>query len=149
MRTLAAFAAGLLFAAGLTLGGMTDPANIVGFLDFFGAWKPALALVMGGAVGVYAALYPLILKRRVPLLAPAFDLPDAKRPNARLFIGAAAFGVGWGIAGICPGPAAVALAGGRAEAIVFAASLAAGIGLFHVAFRCGDPAAGDGPSSCG
>jgi len=119
------------------------PENIVGFLDFFGHWKPALAGVMGGALGVYALLYPLVLKRKVPLFAPSFDLPGPGKPSARLLTGAALFGVGWGLSGVCPGPAVAALVTGAREAVVFAVALAAGISLFHLAFRPGDP------GSCG
>ncbi|MBI3297002.1 MAG: YeeE/YedE family protein [Elusimicrobia bacterium] len=148
MRALAAFAAGAMFSVGLTLGGMTDPANVVGFLDFFGAWRPALALVMAGAVGVYAALYPLVLKRGAPLFAPAFDLPDKTGLDARLFAGSAAFGAGWGLGGFCPGPALTALGAGAAEAAVFTAALAAGVVLHHFASGDGAPG-GAGHGACG
>ena len=147
-RALAAFAAGLLFSAGLVISGMTMPQNVVGFLDFFGDWKPALAFVMAGAVGVYAVFYPLVLKRRVPLFAPAFDLPDAAALDLRLFVGASAFGVGWGIGGFCPGPALTALGAGAVEAAVFAAAMAAGVFLHHCAFRSGTPGV-ETSSSCG
>lgn len=148
MRTLAAFFAGVLFAVGLVVSGMTQPANIIGFLDFFGAWKPALALVMAGGVGVYAALYPLVLKRRFPLFAPAFDLPDAAKIDARLLAGAAAFGAGWGLSGFCPGPALVALGSGAAPAAVFASAMGVGVTLHHFAYRSGEPGA-EGYSTCG
>ena len=148
MRSLSAFAAGILFSAGLVLAGMTKPENVVGFLDFFGEWKPALGLVMAGAVGVYAALFPLVLGRRVPLFAPAFDLPDASKPDSRLFIGAAAFGAGWGLGGFCPGPALVALGAGAPEAALFAAAMAAGVVLHHAAFGSGAPG-GEDPNACG
>ncbi|MBI5201435.1 MAG: YeeE/YedE family protein [Elusimicrobia bacterium] len=147
-RSAAAFAAGLLFAAGLIISGMTQPANVVGFLDFFGDWKPALAFVMAGAVGVYASLYPIVLKRRVPLFAPAFDLPDATGVDARLIVGSAAFGAGWGLGGFCPGPALVALGSGAAEAGVFAAAMGAGVLLHHLAFQSGAPG-GEGHNACG
>ena len=148
MRALSAFGAGLLFSFGLWLGGMTLPVNIVGFLDFFGDWKPALAFVMAGAVGVYASLYPLVLKRRFPLFAPAFDLPDATAVDVRLLSGAAAFGVGWGIGGFCPGPSLVALGAGGRAAAVFVASMGAGVWLHYLAFQSGAPNQESG-SSCG
>lgn len=148
MRFLASFAAGLLFSSGLSIGGMTSPENIVGFLDFFGNWKPDLAFVMAGAVGVYAALFPLALKRRCPLFAPAFELPEAKRPDGRLFVGAAAFGAGWGLGGFCPGPALTALGMGARQAAVFAAAMMAGVVLHHFAVQGGAPGAED-RDACG
>ena len=149
MRSLAAFVAGVLFAIGLVLGGMTRPENVVGFLDFFGNWKPALAFVMAGAVGVYAALFPLVLKRRFPLFAPAFDLPNASRFDARLFIGASAFGVGWGLGGFCPGPAFVVFGAGAQEAAIFVAAMAAGVVLHQYAFQSGASGGGEGRDACG
>lgn len=148
MRALSAFLAGALFSAGLVVAGMTQPANIVGFLDFFGNWKPALALVMGGAVSVYAALYPLVIKRRFPLFAPSFDLPAAAKIDARLLAGAGAFGIGWGLGGFCPGPALAALGAGGSEAAVFSAALAAGVILHHFALQNGTRGA-EGPKGCG
>ena len=124
---------------------MTLPRNIVGFLDFFGDWKPALAFVMAGAVGVYAVLYPLVLRRKAPLFAPSFDLPGKGGFDARLFAGAAAFGAGWGLAGFCPGPALAALGAGAAQAAVFSAAMGVGIVLHHLAFRGG----GSGPNGSG
>jgi uncharacterized protein len=145
---LAAFAAGLLFSAGLVISGMTMPENVVGFLDFFGNWKPDLAFVMAGAVGVYAVGYRLVLKRRAPLFAPAFDLPGASGLDLRLFAGAAAFGAGWGLGGICPGPALAALGSGAGQAGVFVAAMAAGMFLHSCASRGGAPGA-KSSSSCG
>jgi len=127
---------------------MTFPANIVGFLDFFGEWKPALAFVMAGAVGVYAALYPLVLKRRAPLFEPDFDVPSAAAVDIRLLAGAAAFGVGWGIGGFCPGPSLVALGAGARDAIVFVSSMCAGIWLHRLALRGGAPQE-ESSGSCG
>jgi uncharacterized membrane protein YedE/YeeE len=148
MRSGAAFVSGLLFAIGLVISGMTMPGNIVGFLDFFGHWKPALALVMVGAVGVYAGLYPLVLRRRIPFFAPAFDLPDVMKVDSRLIVGAATFGVGWGIAGFCPGPALTTLGTGAAEAVIFVAAMATGVILFHCTFQSGAPGA-EGHNACG
>ncbi|MFI5360377.1 MAG: DUF6691 family protein [Elusimicrobiota bacterium] len=150
MRLFAAFAAGFLFSVGLVLGGMTRPENVVGFLDFFGSWRPALALVMAGAVGVYAALFPLIVKRRAPLFAPVFELPGALKPDRRLFIGASAFGVGWGLAGFCPGPALVVLGAGAREAAIFTAAMAAGIILYRFVPQKDEGAsAGENENTCG
>lgn len=149
MRALAAFLCGALFSVGLVIGGMTLPENVVGFLDFAGEWRPALALVMAGAAGVYAVLYPMVLKRRFPLFAPAFDLPDAAKPDVRLLSGSAAFGVGWGLGGFCPGPAVTALGTGAKEPFVFLGALAAGIALYQLASRSKVPAGDDRTGACG
>ena len=146
MKTVSAFVAGVLFAAGLVISGMTQPPNIIGFLDFFGAWNPALAWVMAGAVGVTAALYPLVMKRRAPLFESAFDAPAQKTIDLKLIIGSAAFGAGWGMNGFCPGPALVALGAGAMPAVVFTAAMVLGIFLHGVATN-----SPNGPSggSCG
>ncbi len=133
MKTVSAFLAGVLFAAGLVISGMTQPEYIIGFLDFFGAWNPALAWVMAGAVGVYAAIYPLVMKRRAPLFESAFDVPAKQAIDLKLVIGSAAFGLGWGLNGFCPGPALVALGAGAAPAAVFTAAMVLGIFLHNVA----------------
>lgn len=148
MKTVSAFLAGLLFSVGLIIGGMTLPINIVGFLDFFGEWRPALAFVMAGALGTYAALYPLVMKRRAPLFSLKFEIPSKKTIDRRLLVGAAVFGIGWGIAGFCPGPSIVALGTGAKEALVFFAAMMAGIVLYRVASQAG-PSAGDDSNSCG
>lgn len=137
MKSVAAFLSGALFATGLYISGMTRPENIIGFLDFFGAWKPALAFVMIGAVGVYAVLYPLVLKRHRPLYAPAFDIPSTHKIDARLIAGAIAFGIGWGLGGLCPGPALVAFGSGARMAFVWMAALLTGIALHHFATNQG------------
>ncbi|MDB4985922.1 MAG: transporter [Myxococcaceae bacterium] len=126
MRLLAAALAGALFALGLVLSGMTEPARIIGFLDVAGDFNPALAFVMGGAVLTYAPLYFLIRRMRRPLLDTAFHVPAPSRLDAKLFAGAALFGVGWGLAGFCPGPALVALGAGKREAALFCAAMALG-----------------------
>ncbi|HZY33614.1 MAG TPA: DUF6691 family protein, partial [Rhodanobacter sp.] len=105
MRAWIAFAAGLLFGLGLSLGGMTQPAVVLGFLDIFGAWDPRLVFVMAGAVLTTAVGYRLVLRRPRPLLAERFQWPTSRRIDVRLVGGAALFGIGWGIAGYCPGPA--------------------------------------------
>jgi uncharacterized membrane protein YedE/YeeE len=126
-RALGAFAAGLLFAVGLAISGMTQPAKVVGFLDLAGDWDPSLAFVMLGAIGVYAPLSFLILKRRAPVLAPSFDLPTKRAIDARLLAGAAMFGVGWGLGGYCPGPAIVGVGAASIPALVFSAAMIAGM----------------------
>jgi len=124
---ISAFACGFVFAVGLAFGGMTQPAKVIGFLDVFGAWDPSLAFVMGGAVATHAILRALVMRRGVPVLAARFSLPTLTAIDARLLVGAALFGVGWGIAGFCPGPAIVASGAGAGRAIVFAAAMLAGM----------------------
>lgn len=109
-RILPPLLSGLLFGAGLTVGGMTDPVRVRQFLDVTGAWDPTLAFVMGGALLVMAAAWALQKRMARPLFAPSFSLPERRDVDARLIGGAVLFGVGWGIAGICPGPALASLA---------------------------------------
>lgn len=122
--------AGLLFALGLGLGGMTDPARVQGFLDFTGAWDPTLAFVMGGALAVHAPLSWLIRRRKAPVLAPAFPSPPHTKLDGRLLTGAALFGVGWGLAGYCPGPVLASLASGAELVLLFVLSMLGGMWLF-------------------
>lgn len=131
--------AGLLFGAGLTVSQMVDPAKVQGFLDFAGiaggTWDPSLAFVMGGALAVTAIGYGLALRRAAPLMAPQFSLPTRTDIDARLIAGAAIFGVGWGLAGYCPGPAVASLAFGNAEALAFVVAMLAGMGAFQLLAR--------------
>jgi uncharacterized membrane protein YedE/YeeE len=127
LRSAAAFASGLLFAVGLGVAGMTRPSKVIGFLDLFGSWDPSLALVMGGAVAVGLTTFPKILRRASPLFASRFFLPARRVVDARLFFGSALFGVGWGLAGVCPGPALVAALSGAAPILLFVATMVAGI----------------------
>jgi len=129
-----AFLAGALFAIGLTVAGMTQPAKVIGFLDVTGAWDPSLAFVMVGAITVHAVTRRLVLRRRAPFGAAAFDEPNARSIDAPLVAGAALFGVGWGAAGYCPGPAIVSLGTGSREALVFVAAMAVGM-MAHRFFR--------------
>ncbi len=131
MKTaLAAFLLGLLFALGLGIAGMTQPAKIIAFLDITGDWDPSLLLVMASATLVYFLSYRWITKRRAPLLAEKFSLPTARRLDARLLAGSALFGIGWGLSGYCPGPALVALPGLLPNTLVFVVSMLAGMFLF-------------------
>lgn len=123
---IAALVAGALFGAGLVISGMTDPAKVRGFLDLAGRWDPSLALVMAGAIAVHLPLARLVLRRRAPLFAGAFDLPQRKDIDRRLVFGAALFGVGWGLAGVCPGPAIVSLGAGSAAPVVFVVAMIGG-----------------------
>lgn len=126
MKIGIALAAGLLFGLGLSLGGMTQPAVVLGFLDIFGAWDPRLVFVMAGAVLTTAIGYRLVLRRPRPLLAEQFQLPTSRHVDARLIGGAALFGIGWGIAGYCPGPALASLGAGAPALLVLVACMIAG-----------------------
>lgn len=118
---------GLLFGAGLTLGGMTNPDRVRGFLDLFGRWDPTLLFVMAGAVAVMAVAWRIRERMRSPLFAARFTLPDRSDLDARLIAGAALFGVGWGLAGLCPGPAVAGLALGFWQVWLFIAAMLAGM----------------------
>ncbi|GMN04287.1 DUF6691 family protein [Erythrobacter sp. MTPC3] len=126
-RRLPALASGVLFGAGLTLGGMTDPARVRGFLDLFGDWDPTLAFVMGGAVLVMAAAWWLQPKLARPVFAEGFSLPTRRDLTPKLIGGSALFGIGWGIAGLCPGPGIAALAIEPVSAAIFVAAMLAGM----------------------
>jgi uncharacterized membrane protein YedE/YeeE len=126
---LVALVSGLLFGLGLIVSGMANPARVLGFLDLFGAWDPSLAFVMAGAVGVGVFAFGFARRRQRALLGAEMRLPSARRIDARLVAGALVFGVGWGIAGFCPGPSLVALAAGAGQALVFVASMLAGMAL--------------------
>jgi len=132
LKTAVALLAGLLFGVGLALSGMLDPMRVQGFLDVAGAWDPSLAFVLGGAVGV-AALGTAIRRRLGhPVLAESFDIPSARQIDARLLGGGALFGIGWGLAGFCPGPALAALSLGLPKAFVFAAAMLLGMWGYKV-----------------
>ena len=129
------FLAGLLFGAGLLVSGMANPAKVLGFLDLFGAWDPSLALVMAGAVGVGLVGFAFGGAKERSALGLPMRLPASAPIDRRLVAGAAVFGVGWGLAGFCPGPALVALATGSPRAILFVASMLAGMALFEMVDR--------------
>jgi len=129
MKFLTALVAGLLFGAGLLISGMTDPANVLGFLDLFGEWRPQLAFVMGGAVLTAAPAFLFVRRRERNLLGEPVQLPDRRRIDKPLLAGAALFGVGWGMSGICPGPGIVLLASGRSMAFVFMGAVVVGMWL--------------------
>lgn len=126
MKAAIALVAGLLFGLGLSLSGMTQPAVVLGFLDIFGAWDARLAFVMGGAVLTTAIGYRLVLRRPRPLVAERFQWPTARHIDTRLLGGAALFGIGWGIAGYCPGPALASLGEGAPALLLFVACMVAG-----------------------
>lgn len=134
-RGIVALLSGAVFGAGLALGGMTDPARVRGFLDLFGDWDPTLAFVMGGAVLVMVVVWRIQPRLAHPVFAEGFALPTRKDLDARLIGGAALFGVGWGIAGLCPGPGIAALVIEPVGAAVFVAAMLAGMGLVHLTER--------------
>ena len=135
MRKLIAFFAGLIFGIGLLLAGMANPAKVLGFLDLAGAWDPSLALVMGGAIAV--ALLPFAWARRQSrsLLGAPMQLPQKRELDRQLILGSLVFGIGWGIAGICPGPGVAILLTGHWQALLFVAAMLAGMLLFTVLER--------------
>ena len=139
-QIIAALFAGLLFGAGLLVGGMTQPSKVIGFLDFAGAWDPSLAFVMAGAIGVFLPLFRLIQRRSAPLFDAAFSLPTKTDLDSPLVLGAALFGAGWGLAGYCPGPALTALGSLTPPAFVFAGSMFAGFAMKRVWDRRSEPA---------
>lgn len=131
MHALTALVAGLAFGIGLIVSGMANPAKVLGFLDLAGKWDPSLALVMAGAIAVGAGGFALAARRERSLLGTPMSLPGARGIDRRLVGGSIAFGVGWGLAGFCPGPALVALGAGQAKAAVFVAAMIAGMLAFE------------------
>ena len=129
--TAASFVSGFVFGLGLLVSGMVNPAKVLGFLDLAGAWDPSLALVMAGAVAVGAGAFAFMKKRTRTLLGARVLLPGARKIDRRLILGSLVFGVGWGLAGICPGPALVLAGTGSAKGLVFLAAMIAGNGIFE------------------
>jgi uncharacterized membrane protein YedE/YeeE len=130
IRLLLVALSGLLFGLGLTISGMVNPAKVLGFLDIAGHWDPSLAFVMGGAIPVAAIGFRITRRLDTPLCAPRFQSPEQARPDARLCLGAILFGIGWGLAGYCPGPALASLSFGGANAWLFVAAMLAGMAVF-------------------
>ena len=127
--------AGLLLGFGLIVSAMSNPAKILGFLDLAGQWDPSLALVMAGAVAVGIGGFAVARRRTVSYLSLAMKLPTARNIDLRLIGGSVVFGIGWGIAGFCPGPALVALGMGQSKALLFVASMLVGMALFELVER--------------
>jgi uncharacterized membrane protein YedE/YeeE len=125
-EVLAALGSGALFGIGLAISTMTDRSVVLGFLDVFGAWDPTLAFVMGGAVAVTAIAFRLVLRHGRPALGGEFRVPTNDAIDGRLLTGAAIFGIGWGLAGFCPGPALVGAAAGLVDAWIFLPAMVAG-----------------------
>jgi len=128
-RALAALLAGLVFGVGLALAQMTDPRKVLGFLDLPGAWDASLLFVLGGAVLLAGIGYRVVFRRKAPVLDHRFHLPRSKAIDGPLLLGSALFGVGWGLAGYCPGPAIASLGFGNAEALWIVPALFAGAAL--------------------
>lgn len=134
-RLLPPLVSGTLFGAGLVVGGMTDPQRVRGFLDLFGRWDPTLAFVMGGAVLVMAVAWRIRARMSRPVFGPRFSLPDRTDLDGRLLAGAALFGVGWGLAGLCPGPAVAKLALAPMKVAPFIIAMLGGMGAERLLSR--------------
>lgn len=132
MFILTSLLAGLVFGMGLIVSGMANPAKVLGFLDLGGTWDPSLALVMVGAITVGFVAFLFTKNRTRSLLGAEMKLPTASHIDRRLMMGSALFGMGWGIAGFCPGPGLVALGMGESKALVFVAAMLAGMMVFEV-----------------
>lgn len=129
MQHVSAFIVGLLFAIGLGVSGMTQPDKVIGFLDFFGAWDPTLLFVMGSAIPMYFVFFRAV-RGYAPILTARFDIPTRNQIDWRLLSGATLFGIGWALAGFCPGPAIVSLGSGSTAALVFVSAMVGGMLLF-------------------
>ena len=127
MTIFIAFVIGIVFGTGILISGMANPAKVLNFFDVAGSWDPSLMFVMGGAVATTFIGYRMVQARKEPILARSFQMPTAIQIDPKLIAGAAIFGVGWGLAGFCPGAALPALGTGRTEVVIFVASLIAGI----------------------
>ncbi|MDO9169894.1 MAG: YeeE/YedE family protein [Methylobacter sp.] len=136
MLNISALLVGLLFGLGLIISGMTDPSKVIGFLDLAGAWDPSLAFVMGGAILVGTGAFAIAKKRQRSFLGAPMQLPSATKLDKRLLLGSLIFGIGWGIAGFCPGPAVVSAAAGQPKAWIFVAAMLAGMALYNIIERC-------------
>ena len=130
--TLVAFISGMVFAVGLGFGGMTQPAKVIGFLDFTGNWDASLAFVMLGAIGIHSLFYRMLRKRSSSRFPLAISLPSRTQIDSLLLGGSVIFGIGWGIAGFCPGPALTSLASGNLSVTIFSVAMIAGIFAFDL-----------------
>ncbi|WP_395064538.1 DUF6691 family protein [Paraburkholderia silvatlantica] len=135
MAILTALLSGLIFGVGLMVSGMSNPAKVLGFLDIAGSWDPSLAFVMVGAIVAASLAFFVARRRRRSLLDLPMQLPASTTITPRLVLGSAAFGIGWGLAGFCPGPALVALGAGYPKAIGFVAAMVAGMVVFELVER--------------
>jgi len=131
MMIFFSFLSGLVFGLGLLVSGMADPAKVLGFLDITRLWDPSLAFVMGGAISIGFFAFRMASKRARPVSAPEMHLPVAQQIDKRLIGGSALFGLGWGLAGICPGPAVVLLGAGIGKGVIFVAAMLVGMAVFQ------------------
>ena len=129
--TFTSLLTGLVFGLGLIVSGMANPAKVLGFLDLAGAWDPSLALVMVGAIAVGSVAFAVAGRRTRSLIGAEMKLPSARHIDRRLVVGSTLFGIGWGLAGFCPGPALVAVGLGEVKALVFVAAMLVGMGVFE------------------
>lgn len=132
MQRIFEFFIGLLFGLGLILSGMSNPGKVLGFLDLAGNWDPSLAFVMGGAILVGLVAFQVARKRSKTFLGGALKLPSRTDIDKRLVLGSLAFGVGWGLAGFCPGPALVSLGSGQLKGVIFVIAMVAGMGIYEL-----------------
>ena len=135
MTVFTSLLAGLVFGLGLIVSGMADPAKVLGFLDLGGAWDPSLAFVMAGAIAVGALAFAVAKKRTVSFLGAMMKLPASRDIDRRLVIGSVVFGIGWGVAGFCPGPGLVALGMGEVKALAFVVAMLVGMVAFELLER--------------
>lgn len=129
--TFASFVIGLIFGLGLVVGGMTDPSKVIGFLDIAGQWDPSLAFVMGGALLVGVVAFRFARHRTENFFGGAMHIPTKNDIDKRMVIGSLLFGVGWGMAGFCPGPAITSIGTGNSKALLFVLAMIAGMALFE------------------
>lgn len=132
MTILFSLAAGLIFGLGLIVSGMSNPTKVLGFLDVAGRWDPSLAFVMAGAIGLGMLAFRFVRGKSTSFFGYSFQLPTARHVDRRLIVGSALFGIGWGLAGICPGPALVLLGAGSLKGAVFVLALLTGMGVFEL-----------------
>lgn len=134
MKIFSAFFSGLIFALGLVLAEMTIPARVIGFLDLSGTWNPSLIFVMIGAILVYSIAHRLILRRSKPVFDDEFHIPLSGRITIQLIAGSMIFGIGWALAGFCPGPAITSAGAGSSEALIFVLFMVVGMAIYRLGF---------------
>ncbi len=137
-NNVTAFIVGIIFAMGLGISGMTHPEKVIGFLDIFGEWDASLAFVMMGAIAVHGIAYRLIRRRRSPLFSKEFDVPTTKNITPSLIVGSFIFGIGWALAGYCPGPAITSLASLQYRPFMFVVSMMFGMTVFRIYVKLND-----------
>jgi uncharacterized membrane protein YedE/YeeE len=138
-QQVVSFTAGLLFSIGIVISGMTDPSRVIGFLDFTGKWDPTLLFVLGGALAVTIPTFRIVLRQTRPALAQRFFLPVKRNVDMALLGGAALFGIGWGLGGLCPGPALTLLSSGKVPAFAFVGAMTVGVLAHKALFESRSP----------